>query len=222
MAEFAEALPISRPAVSRHLRVLKEAGLVGEQPVGTRRIYRLEAEGMVAIQRYLSQVWGEAAPAFAWSPRTPSPGAAMTEPLRFSLDVDCPAEHAFGVWTDRINLWWPADHTVSGRPDAEVVLEPRLGGRIFERTVDGVEHDWGEVTLWEPPHRLGYLWHLRTDRSAATEVEIRFIAAPGPPPGSRSNTPDGSGSAATARSGGTGTGWAGPPCSPTSHRRRLG
>ena len=101
----------------------------------------------------------------------------MTDPLRFNLDVACPVEHAFGVWTDRINLWWPADHTVSGRSDSEVVLEPRLGGRIFERTAEGVEHDWGEVTLWEPPHRLGYLWHLRSDRSAATQVEVRFIAA---------------------------------------------
>ena len=101
----------------------------------------------------------------------------MTDPLRFSLDVACPVEHAFGVWTDRINLWWPADHTVSGRSDSEVVLEPQLGGRIFERTAEGVEHDWGEVTLWEPPHRLGYLWHLRSDRSAATQVEIRFVAA---------------------------------------------
>jgi DNA-binding transcriptional ArsR family regulator len=64
VAEIAESLPISRPAVSRHLRVLEEAGLVGKQPVGTRRIYRLEAEGMVAIQRYLSQVWGEAGARF--------------------------------------------------------------------------------------------------------------------------------------------------------------
>jgi DNA-binding transcriptional ArsR family regulator len=64
VAEIAETLPISRPAVSRHLRVLKEAGLVREQPVGTRRIYRLEAEGMVAIERYLRQVWGEAGARF--------------------------------------------------------------------------------------------------------------------------------------------------------------
>jgi DNA-binding transcriptional ArsR family regulator len=64
VTEIAEALPISRPAVSRHLRVLKDAGLVGEQPVGTRRIYRLEAEGMVAIQHYLRQVWGEASARF--------------------------------------------------------------------------------------------------------------------------------------------------------------
>jgi uncharacterized protein YndB with AHSA1/START domain len=103
----------------------------------------------------------------------------MTEPLRFSLDVDCSIEHAFRVWTDQINLWWPADHTVSGRSDTEVVLEPQLGGRIYERTADGVEHDWGEVTLWEPPHRLGYWWHLRSERSAATSVQISFQATAG-------------------------------------------
>ena len=75
----------------------------------------------------------------------------------------------------RIGQWWPADHTVSGEDGLTVVLEPRLGGRIFERTRDGVEHDWGEVTAWEPPGRLVYLWHLRRDRADATEVEIRFI-----------------------------------------------
>ena len=58
-----------------------------------------------------------------------------------------------------------------------MVLEPRLGGRIYERTPDGTEHDWGEVTLWDPPHRFGYLWHLRRDRADATDVEIRFLAA---------------------------------------------
>ena len=57
-----------------------------------------------------------------------------------------------------------------------VVFEGGVGGRIFERTSDGVEHDWGEVTLWNPPTRLGYLWHLGADRTAATEVEVRFVA----------------------------------------------
>jgi hypothetical protein len=50
-------------------------------------------------------------------------------------------------------------------------------GRIYERTAEGVEHDWGEVLDWEPPHRLRYLWHLRFDRSDATEVEVTFSAA---------------------------------------------
>lgn len=101
----------------------------------------------------------------------------MTDPLSLRLEVACSAEHAFAVWTGRIENWWPADHTVSGRPDAQVVLEPRVGGRIYERTPDGAEYAWGEVTVWEPPHRLGYLWHLRRDRADATDVEIRFVAA---------------------------------------------
>jgi hypothetical protein len=99
----------------------------------------------------------------------------MIEPLHLTFEVACPAEHAFTVWTSGIDAWWPADHTVSARTDAVVVLEDRVGGRIFERTPDGTEHDWGEVTVWEPPVRLGYLWHLRRDRADATDVDIRFI-----------------------------------------------
>ncbi len=62
--ELAAALPISRPAVSRHLRLLKEAGLVAEEPRGTRRIYSLHELGLQAVQAYLEQVWGEAATRF--------------------------------------------------------------------------------------------------------------------------------------------------------------
>jgi uncharacterized protein YndB with AHSA1/START domain len=58
-----------------------------------------------------------------------------------------------------------------------VTFEPRVGGRIFERTPAGEEHDWGEILVWEPPRRLVYLWHLRFDRSDATEVEITFEPA---------------------------------------------
>ncbi len=64
VTQIAAALPISRPAVSRHLRLLKQAGLVAEHPQGTRRIYHLEQEGLRAVQDYLEQVWGEAARRF--------------------------------------------------------------------------------------------------------------------------------------------------------------
>ncbi len=100
----------------------------------------------------------------------------MIEPIRLSFEVDCPVEHAWTVWTERFGQWWPADHTVTGDEDLDVRLEGHAGGRIYERTRAGVEHDWGEVTVWEPPSRLGYLWHLRRDRADATEVEIRFLA----------------------------------------------
>jgi DNA-binding transcriptional ArsR family regulator len=61
---IAAALPISRPAVSRHLRLLKNAGLVAERADGTRRIYHLEDDGMRAVQTYLEGVWGMAAARF--------------------------------------------------------------------------------------------------------------------------------------------------------------
>jgi DNA-binding transcriptional ArsR family regulator len=62
--ELADALPISRPAVSRHLRLLKQAGLVAERPSGTLRLYRLHEQGVEVIQAYLRQVWGEATARF--------------------------------------------------------------------------------------------------------------------------------------------------------------
>jgi DNA-binding transcriptional ArsR family regulator len=62
--ELADAMPISRPAVSRHLRLLKEAGLVTDRAEGTRRLYRLHDEGIDAVREYLEQVWGDAATRF--------------------------------------------------------------------------------------------------------------------------------------------------------------
>jgi DNA-binding transcriptional ArsR family regulator len=62
--EIADALPISRPAVSRHLRLLKGAGLVIDEAHGTRRIYRLHDQGVAAVQAYLAEVWGDAATRF--------------------------------------------------------------------------------------------------------------------------------------------------------------
>jgi uncharacterized protein YndB with AHSA1/START domain len=97
------------------------------------------------------------------------------EPLRVDTDLACTPEHAFATWTGRFGTWWPLSHTVTGDP-AAIVLEARPGGRIYERAADGREIDWGEITGWEPPHRLTYRWHLRRDRADATDVEIRFVA----------------------------------------------
>jgi uncharacterized protein YndB with AHSA1/START domain len=99
------------------------------------------------------------------------------EPLVLELDVACGPDHAFATWAERTSMWWPHGHSVAGEPGLTVTFEPRPGGRIFERTPAGAEHDWGEVLVWEPPRRLVYLWHLRFDRSDATEVEITFTPA---------------------------------------------
>src|SRR3954470_3979457 len=93
--ELADALPISRPAVSRHLRLLKDAGLVVDRAEGTRRLYRLHDEGVEAVRAYLEGVWGETAARFRLAaggtspggphprgppPRGPSPGGTEEEP----------------------------------------------------------------------------------------------------------------------------------------------
>jgi uncharacterized protein YndB with AHSA1/START domain len=69
-------------------------------------------------------------------------------------------------------------HTASAEPGLQVHFEPRVGGRVYERTPSGAEHEWGEILAWEPPHRLVYRWHLNQDRSDASEVEIAFVSTP--------------------------------------------
>jgi hypothetical protein len=97
----------------------------------------------------------------------------MIEPLRLSLIVRCPAAHAFEVWTARASHWWPRSHTVTEERGLQIVFEPRPGGRIYERTVSGVEVDWGQITVWEPPRRLAYQWHTFVEeRDGTTRVEI--------------------------------------------------
>lgn len=98
----------------------------------------------------------------------------MIEPLRISFQVACSADHAFTTWTGRATAWWPPEHTVSHEPGAEIVFEPRRGGRIFERTAQGREIEWGEIVDWDPPRRLRYLWRIATDPQNATDVEIVF------------------------------------------------
>jgi DNA-binding transcriptional ArsR family regulator len=82
VGELADAMPISRPAVSRHLRLLREAGLVSEERQGTRNIYRLHDEGLDALQTYLLDVWGDAAARFRLVAENTTPSTARRKPRR--------------------------------------------------------------------------------------------------------------------------------------------
>lgn len=98
----------------------------------------------------------------------------MTEPIELRFRVDCGPEHAFRIWTERIDTWWPRGHSVSSDPNLTVSIEPRVGGRILETTGDGHEHEWGEVITWDPPRELSYLWHIYGPREQSTRVDISF------------------------------------------------
>ncbi len=96
-----------------------------------------------------------------------------SDTLVVEFEVRAPASQAFRVWTERAGLWWPKGHTVSGDPDS-IVFEPGVGGRIVERGRDGSEHEWGEITAWDEPREIGFLWVHVFDRSQATRVVLTF------------------------------------------------
>jgi len=102
----------------------------------------------------------------------------VIEPLRIEFDVECSPDHAFETWTRKATSWWPPEHTVSHERGARIVFEPRVRGRIFERTADSDEIEWGEIVEWDPPRRLRYRWHIATDPQHATDVAIEFRRAP--------------------------------------------
>jgi uncharacterized protein YndB with AHSA1/START domain len=98
-------------------------------------------------------------------------------PVRKTVTVKQPLDRAFALFTGGIAEWWPQAGSLAdapGRASGTVVLEPRPQGRIYRRHDDGSVEFWGEVTVWEPPHRLLLTWQPATGTAAATEVEVRF------------------------------------------------
>ena len=105
---------------------------------------------------------------------------APIPPITGSVSLAVPVERAFAVFTGSIDSWWPHQFHIGAADVAEVVLEPRVGGRWYERGVDGSECDWGRVLVWEPPHRLVFTWQINgswrfdPDPAHASEIEAVF------------------------------------------------
>jgi uncharacterized protein YndB with AHSA1/START domain len=100
--------------------------------------------------------------------------------VRKRIVVNAPQAHVFDFFTAQQNLWWPRAHHIGARDQFTAVLEPRVGGRWFERGDDGSECHWGRVLAWDPPRRLLLTWDIgadwKPDPTLATEVEVNFIA----------------------------------------------
>ena len=85
-------------------------------------------------------------------------------------------EEAFELFTAGVGTWWPAaTHSIHGDAVAEVVLEPRVGGELYERTTSGDKARWATVTAWEPPYRLVLEWQVNP-ASPPTLVTVAFAA----------------------------------------------
>lgn len=101
------------------------------------------------------------------------------EPLEVTVVVDCAPSAAFKGFVERIGHWWPlSTHSVTAAYEKTtaktVVIEPELGGRIYEVSPDGKEHVWGKVTEWQPPRALAFTWHVDSTPDLATHVAVCF------------------------------------------------
>jgi uncharacterized protein YndB with AHSA1/START domain len=97
--------------------------------------------------------------------------------VRKHVIVESTPERAFRIFTESSG-WWPREHHIGKADLDKVVLEPRAGGRWYERGVDGSECQWGKVLVWDPPKRVVLAWQISAewqyDPSLITEVEVRF------------------------------------------------
>ena len=102
--------------------------------------------------------------------------------VRREVVVEAPIERAFAVFTERFGDFKPKEHNMLGAPIAETVFEPKVGGHIYDRGVDGSECHWARVLAYEPPDRvvfswdIGPTWQVESGPENTSEVEVRFTA----------------------------------------------
>ncbi len=102
--------------------------------------------------------------------------------VRRSIVVEAPVERAFSVFTEQMGTWWPPEHHILRTELAETVFEPRVGGHVIDRGVDGSECRWARELAYEPPHRfviswdISLSWEIEADPERTSEVEVRFVA----------------------------------------------
>jgi len=98
---------------------------------------------------------------------------SLYDPIRQTTNVRSDRDHVFSVFVRRLADWWPLQsHSLGQEKVAEVHVEERLGGRVYEVWSDGQERDWGEIIVWEPPERFAMTWRTLSEE---TEVELHFL-----------------------------------------------
>ena len=101
-------------------------------------------------------------------------------PVRKSVTVKASQQHAFEVFTQGFDSWWPRSHHIGSSPMTRAVIECFAGGRAYSEQTDGTQCDWGQILVWEPPQRFVLAWKISAqwkyepDLSKSSEVEVTF------------------------------------------------
>jgi len=100
--------------------------------------------------------------------------------VRCEILVEAPIDRAFHAFTHEMSGWWDPDHHILEGELADMVIEPKVGGHIYDKGTDGTECRWATVLAYDPPHRFAFSWNisldwkLETDMEKTSEVEITF------------------------------------------------
>src|SRR4051812_17198730 len=187
VGELAAELPVSRPAVSQHLKVLKDAGLVVDKRAGKRRIYQVDPGGLAALRAELDRFWTKTLAAYKTVVEEPTQGDPMSiqaadTSVRTSILVEAPISLAFEVFTEDFGSFKPAHHNLLNVEIAETVFEPKVGGFLYDRGIDGSVCRWARVLAYDPPHSvllswdISPQWQVKDDPLKTSEWEVRFTA----------------------------------------------
>ena len=108
----------------------------------------------------------------------PSDQRILPAPIRKEVRVHASQQQAFDTFAARMGQWWLKGHSLLQAPQADVIIEPKVGGRWFEVGADGSEQTWGRVLEWSAPHRMVLAWQLTAeweyDPDFETVIEVRF------------------------------------------------
>jgi DNA-binding transcriptional ArsR family regulator len=160
VGELAATAPVTRPAVSRHLRILEQAGLVAYEEHGTKNVYRLDRHGLGELRLWLEDLDTDAL----------DDEEGPLAPVAKRVVVPAAPRQAFEVFTRDIGRWWVRQR---------IAMECHEGGAIVETTASGESRTWASIAAWEPPHHLAMVWHPGRSPRESTDLDVRFAAAAG-------------------------------------------
>lgn len=181
--ELVKVVRVSQPAVSQHLRVLKDANLVRVDKVKNQRIYSLDPVGLSKLRSYVDSMWEGVLEAYRSSAENYSQEEGMDSvksqqtiaPIIKQVKVNIPVEAAFHLFTEKAGSWWPlSSHSVAGDEADTCIVEGWVGGRFYEIVKDRSEHEWGKVIEWEQNKKVVLMFHPGRPVETAGVVEFLF------------------------------------------------